>query len=147
MSKKRNRIGGGIFKHSKTIVAISSLLFLGLIGIAVYNLFETPFEGPFLSFDTVVVASNVSMIFVCAYWVYLLLNPYNTIYWDDEYLTLIFKSRKETVKMKRADIAAVDLKLNEMTITGTDGSQKSYNIYDMHISYSEINRFRREFAG
>ena len=147
MGKKRNRIGGGAFKHSKTSVAISSLLFLGLIGITVYNLIETPFEGPFLSFDTVVVASNVSMILVCAYWIYLLSNPFNTIYWDDEYLTLIFKSKKETVKMKRADIAAVDLKLNEITITGTDGGQKSYNIYDMHISYSDINSFRREFFG
>lgn len=147
MRKYKNKIGGGSFKQSKTGAAVWSFLLLGFIGITVYKLFFVPFEGELFSFDTVVVISNTTMIFVSAYWIWLSSNPYNTIYWNDEYLVLYFKSKKETIEIKRKEIRAIDLKLNKLTITGIDGECKSYNTYDMHISYSEINRFRQEFAG
>lgn len=77
---------------------------------------------------------------------WIVFNPFNTIKWDSNSLHIRFKKHNDRYAFNRSGIESVELKLNDLYIKKKSGEEHHFDVTDMYLSYSEINRFRKDFA-
>lgn len=91
------------------------------------------------------ILNSVILISVSILYLRIVFNSYNSIKWDSESLHLRFKKRCDSRTFHRSEIEFVDLKLNDLHIKKENGEELYFDVTDMYLSYSEINRFRKDF--
>ncbi|MCC5913166.1 MAG: hypothetical protein JJU46_02215 [Balneolaceae bacterium] len=75
---------------------------------------------------------------------YGLLKRGNQIKWNEREIRVINRAKKIDRMIKRDEVESMDLKLNKLSVTYKSGESDELDIYDLHLTYSDIFRFRKE---
>lgn len=146
--KKKSRIGGGQLRPSVSLKVFIALYLVGMIAYSIY------------AYTTIISDANINlfpgnvwhlisapvMVFVSGNWLWLLNKPYNTIMWDANYLIVNNKTGIRHHVIERSEIKSIDLKLNDLYLVMKNGERMHFDVTDMYLKYSEINRFKKDLA-
>lgn len=68
----------------------------------------------------------------------------NQISWNDKEIEILNRSKRIDRSIKRDEISGIELKLNTLIITYKDNTKEELDIYDLHLTYQDMYKFRKE---